>query len=675
MDGTRPDPQATIARLTRRLDRETRARLEAEAQYERGLRELYRHQQDIQLLEAVATAANNADRVEDALRTALALACDALDWPLAHVWMPPFDEGRTLRASGIWHVRDDPGGRLAAVQRALEAMGPPEIGIGLAGSVFASARPAWADGAGEGAHPGAARVAVPVIVGAEVVAVIELHALLAQVQDEGLLRVLAQLGTQLGRVFERQRTRDALEHGALYDALTGLANRALFLNHLDAALQRAHRTPDYQLAVLFIDLDGFKTVNDGLGHRLGDSLLQAVAARLGACLRGGAMVVAEDATHAGSPPRVDRRDDLLARLGGDEFTVLVDGVRGPPDAVRVASRLQRALREPFEVGGRVLYVSASIGVACSNSGYREPQDLVRDADAAMYRAKAAGRGGTMVFDREMHARAVERLQLESELHAAIANRELRVHYQPIVRLDDAAIVGFEALVRWQHPTRGLLSPALFVPLAEETGLIEDVGREVLQQACAAIAEWRTGHPHAGALSVSVNVASPQLARDQFPQAVQALLAHHGVPRDALRLELTETVVMRDAQRARNAMHALRAAGVALSIDDFGTGYSSLSQLRDLPFDTLKIDRAFVTDIDRRPDQQHLVRAIVSLAESLGLGVVAEGVETELERVALQGLRVTHAQGYLFHRPMPPEQIDAVLQAQLDRHGPMGGLPR
>jgi diguanylate cyclase (GGDEF)-like protein/PAS domain S-box-containing protein len=420
-------------------------------------------------------------------------------------------------------------------------------------------------------------------------------------------------------------TRQRLEYEASHDPLTGLPNRAAFVARVRSALGRARRTPDYRFAVLFLDLDRFKTINDSLGHATGDHLLVEVAHRLRGCLRPG---------------------DLVARLGGDEFTLFVDHLHGAADVQQIATRTLDALATPIDTGGHRLFVSASIGVALSRADDQAPEALLRDADIAMYRAKAAGLGRYEVFDARLHAETVSRLELETDLWWALRRNELSLVYQPIFEVGGRDLRGFEALLRWNHPARGPVAPSDFIPLAEAAGLIHEIGRWVLEEACREWSSWGLGT--AGPY-LSVNVSPRQLARPDLADTLAAVLAQTGVPAAALRLELTESALMTDRAGIGGILHVLRDSGVRVAVDDFGTGYSSLSSLHTLPVDILKIDRSFVERLASGGDET--VRSILTLARAHGLSVVAEGVETEDQLEALKAYGCDEAQGYLLGLPL------------------------
>lgn len=437
-----------------------------------------------------------------------------------------------------------------------------------------------------------------------------------------------------------QRRTAELRQRATHDVLTGLPNRALLHDDLVKALDRAKREPGYRMAVLFIDFDRFKVVNDSLGHEAGDHLLRGIAERLKRVLR------SDDTLTL-----METETTTAARLGGDEFCVLLSGLKRDEDAAIVADRILAELQHPYRIGDREVLSTASIGIAISSIGYERAEDLVRDADNAMYRAKAGGRDRYVIFDHTMHDEAMQRLTIESDLRRAVERDELRVMYQPIVSIDTGQVVGSEALVRWQHPQRGLIGPGEFVPIAEEIGIISQVGEWVLMESCRQLVAWQKMLPRAKALSVSVNVSGLQLADNLFARKVEQILAVTGINPADLVLEVTETAIVADVEAAAAMLQDLRDIGVRVSLDDFGTGHSSLSLLRQLPLTGLKIDQSFVRDAGGHRQYAAIVSAIISLVHNLNIDVVAEGVET-LEQIALlQALGCAKGQGYLFSRPV------------------------
>ena len=435
---------------------------------------------------------------------------------------------------------------------------------------------------------------------------------------------------------ELEESREHFRHAAFHDALTGLPNRSLFSDHLRVALRRAHQNEKYLFGVLFLDLDRFKNINDSLGHPCGDELLKLVARRLEACIR---------------------QTDMVARFGGDEFAILLDAIQDVSDAVRVAEKVQEAISAPFKLASHEAITTASIGVALSTSGYTEAEDIIRDADTAMYRAKDRGKARCEIFDTAMHTRAVTLLRLESDLRRALEKDELCVYYQPIVSLASGELHGFEALVRWRHPERGIVSPDDFIPLAEETGLILPIGLRVLWDACNQLRKWQQYSLSNRDLIMSVNLSGKQLMQPDLIQRIEEVLHESQINPWHLKLEITETVVMENPELAAVTLAKLRSLGVRLSIDDFGTGYSSLSYLNRFPVDTLKIDRSFVTSMNAADENLQIVKTIVTLAGNLGMQVVAEGVETEEQLDQLRSLKCQYGQGFYFSRPLDVPDAD------------------
>jgi PAS domain S-box-containing protein len=453
-------------------------------------------------------------------------------------------------------------------------------------------------------------------------------------------------------ITERKRAEEMLAHNAFHDGLTNLANRSLLLDRLARSLATFKRHAELKFAILFIDIDGFKVFNDSLGHASGDALLIQIAQRLTTCLRRADTV---------SRPRQDQTeeallsDSTLARPGGDEFVVLAEELRDPSDAVRVAERIQEKLAVPFEVDGHKIVVTASIGIAFNSSIAAEPQDVLRDAEIAMYRAKQTGKARCEVFDNGMHSAALKRLQLETDMRRAVEQGEFRVYYQPIVSLKDGQIVGFEALTRWHSP-RGLVMPNDFIPVADETGIILSINRQLLPEACKQLLSWQQQFPSNPPLSLSVNISPKQFTQADLPAQIGQLLQQSGMHPGCVDLEITETIAMADAEKSAGMLSGLKALGVGLDIDDFGTGYSSLSRLQSFRVDTLKIDRIFVSRMDTDHETFEIVRVIVMLAHSLGLKLVAEGVETQAQLDLLKGLGCERAQGYLFSKPVDHDTI-------------------
>jgi diguanylate cyclase (GGDEF)-like protein len=435
---------------------------------------------------------------------------------------------------------------------------------------------------------------------------------------------------------ELEESREHFRHTAFHDALTGLPNRSLFTDHLRIALRRAHQNEKYLFCVLFLDLDRFKNINDSLGHPSGDELLILVARRLESCIR---------------------QTDMVARFGGDEFAILLDAIQDPADALAVAEKVQQTISVPFRLATHEAITTASIGVALSTSNYMEAEDIIRDADTAMYRAKDAGKARYEIFDTAMHTRAVTLLRLESDLRRAIEKDELCVYYQPIISLPNRELHGFEALVRWRHPERGIISPDDFIPLAEETGLVLPIGLRVLGDACNQLQKWQQHSFAARDLIMSVNLSGKQLMQPDLIERIEEVLRESQIHPWHLKLEITETVVMDNPELAAVTLAKLRGLGVRLSIDDFGTGYSSLSYLNRFPVDTLKIDRSFVTSMNDADENLQIVKTIITLAGNLGMQVVAEGVETAEQLDQLRSLKCQYGQGFYFSKPLDVADAD------------------
>jgi diguanylate cyclase (GGDEF)-like protein len=453
---------------------------------------------------------------------------------------------------------------------------------------------------------------------------------------------------RISRVLEE--TKEHFRHAAFHDSLTGLPNRAMFTELLKAEIESSKRRSEHLFAVLFLDLDRFKNINDSLGHTHGDLLLVAFAERL---------------------ERTLRPVDTLARFGGDEFAILLSGIVDTTDAVRVAERIHEELLLPFDLDKNSAFATASIGIALSSSGYERPEDILRDADTAMYRAKENGKARYEMFDQGMHARAVSRLQLESDLQQAVEQKQFCVYYQPIIALETGRLSGFEALVRWNHPRRGIISPADFIPVAEETGLIVPLGRWVLEESCAKIRHWQQKSPSHRALSLSVNLSGRQVSQPDLVEQIKQALHDSKLSPHCLKLEITESVVMENAEAATIMFKQLRTLGVQLSIDDFGTGYSSLSYLHKFPLNYLKIDRSFVSRMATADDNSEIVRTIATLAHNLGMEVIAEGIETEEQHQQLKALGCEYGQGYLFSRPVDDRGAEHLLAKDVEREA---GLP-
>ncbi len=433
---------------------------------------------------------------------------------------------------------------------------------------------------------------------------------------------------------------EEMRYNALHDVLTGLPNRALFMDRLGRAVEHGKRYQDYLFAVLFLDLDRFKVINDSLGHILGDQLLIATARRLESCLR---------------------PTDTIARIGGDEFTILLEDISDISDTIRVAERIHMELKLPFDLGGQEVFTATSIGIALSATGYSQPSDLVRDADIAMYQAKVRG-ARYEIFNTSMHERTVARLQMETDLRRAIERMEFLIYYQPLVSLVTGKITGFEALVRWQHPQRGLLCPAKFVLLAEETGLLSLIDQWVMREACRQTHQWSEQMPKDLPLSISVNLANKQFTQPNLIEQISQILLETNLDASRLKLEITENVLMENRESATATLLQLKALGIRLVIDDFGTGYSSLGRLHSFPIDELKIDRSFVSQIGTDEGNLEITETIVTLAQKLSVDVTAEGIETASQLARLRELKCRYGQGYFLSRPLDSVAAEALIMA-------------
>lgn len=487
------------------------------------------------------------------------------------------------------------------------------------------------------------------------------------------LSILADLATNAStelalrhRILQRERVERQLRHASRHDPLTGLPNRSFFTERLAQAVSRARGGQGNLFALIFLDLDHFKVVNDSVGHHAGDELLVAVARRLEQCLRGG---------------------DMVARLGGDEFALLLERVQDGSDAAHVAERIQASLAAPVNVGGYDLFTTASLGIVLSSTAHEQPEHLLRSADMAMYRAKMSGRARFEIFDPAMHAAALIRLQLETDLRRAVDRHEFELHYQPVVELATGTITGVEALIRWRHPERGLMQPDSFIAEAEDTGLIVQIGLWVLDEACRQLSAWDTllqdgthdsasddqssgdeddagaVSPRPGELAVAVNIAGRQLIQPDLPRCVEATLRRYRLSPTRLKLEITESSIIDKPEPVVRMLHKIKDLGVQIYLDDFGTGYSSLSYLHQLPLDALKVDRAFVGQMETSDRAYQLVRTILTLSSNLHLDAIAEGVATVEQLERLRSLECGYAQGYLISEPLDADGMTALLRAR------------
>ncbi|HEX8399589.1 MAG TPA: EAL domain-containing protein [Pyrinomonadaceae bacterium] len=469
----------------------------------------------------------------------------------------------------------------------------------------------------------------------------EIERLRAEEAEKHLKEISASFAEQK-RISEALRaSKERFRHAALHDALTGLPNRSFFTEQLKYLLDNAKLDPAKGFCVLFIDLDRFKNVNDSLGHAIGDELLILVGKRI---------------------EHVIRQGDIVSRLGGDEFAIVLVNISTADDAVKFSERIYEAIAQPYQLHGFQVYTAPSIGIAMSNDEYEQPDDILRDSDIAMYHAKEGG-GGCALFDRELRTRAVGIMKIESELRDVSERGELRVFYQPIISLDSGRLAGFEALMRWQHPERGLISPAEFIPVAEDTGLIVPMTIWILREACTQLSRWRWQSPINRSLLVSVNLSGKHFTEPNLVEQVNQILHETGLEPHCLKLEITESAAMENAEATARILSSLRELGVRLSIDDFGTGYSSLSYLHRFPIDTLKIDRSFVSRMGEAGENSEIVQTILTLAKNLEMDVIAEGVEKSHQIELLRKFGCRYAQGFLFSKPQPAADIEKLMKQQ------------
>jgi diguanylate cyclase (GGDEF)-like protein len=648
-----PDDPVAVERLHRRWERERTARLEAEEIAERATRDLYRSLQEVreatavtELLGSIAVAANETDHIEQALAIALERVCEHMGWPVGHALLVAPD-GASLSPGGVWHLA--PGPAYEVFRDAVRDL-RFQHGVGLPGRVLESGEPAAIldlgsdpnfpradDAVAAGLRSG---FAFPVLVRSDVHAVLEFFSAERQQVDGALLRVMGQIGAQLGRVSERHQAEGRLTHLALHDALTGLPNRALLTAQIAAALEgRTGLAAVSTMAVLFIDLDDFKTINDSLGHAVGDQVLAEVADRFA--------TVGEDLVRRGEATRA-----TPARFAGDEFAFVLEGCH---DAAGPAAQIRQSLAMPIHTQADEVFVTVSIGGATARPS-DDVATLLRAADLAMHEAKRGGKQRFVLFETHMQDDATRRHQLAAALRVAVNQDDFVVHYQPVIEVASGRITQVEALVRWQHPELGLVAPGAFIGVAEETGLIVDLGQWVLEESCRQMVAWSEQHAELAGIDLAVNVSGRQLRDPDFAALVARVLERTGLAPQRLCLEITETVIADQGAHVEMTLLELRQLGVQLAIDDFGTGYSSLATLQHLPVHTLKIDRSFVANVPEDGDAGSIVWTIASLGHRLGLRVVAEGIESAAQLTAIRGFGCDLAQGYYCYLPAPPDDL-------------------
>ena len=634
-------------RLERDLAREKAARREAETIAEHGLRELYLNREHLKLLNNIASFANDSDDPKEALEYATQQICLATGWAVGHALIrrgPAGDE--RLEGTDIWAAQN-PDVIFPFIEASRLLVAWPCVSA--PGRLFIEQSPIWTPDihaqAAFSRSPAAERcglrsgIAVPVLMGHELVGALEFYQADTIKPEPDFLEILMQIGTQIGRVFKRRRHADILRVNATTDALTGLPNRAAFETELHSVFGVEHESSDFRLSLIYMDLDGFKLVNDTLGHVAGDMLLMAMAERL-------RDVVDKYAALAW----IERI--LLARIGGDEFVIMIraDGIEGT--STEIAGAIHKCLLPNQRIGANDVRAMASIGIAFNDAVYESSQELLRDADVAMYEAKSTAPGQTVIFSEQMRSEALVRLDLESDLRHAIETSAFELHYQPIVSIAGRALVGFEALVRWRRQDGEIVMPDVFIGSAEACGLIIPIGTWVLREACRAAGRLQSARVSATPIYVSVNVAIQQFQQLHFVELVRDILLETGADAKWIRLELTESSAVTNPAYAAQAIQQLRAMGVQVSLDDFGTGYSSLAHLQTMPFDTIKIDRSFVMKQTEADSNWSIVSAMKQLADSMGMAVIVEGVENEFQLAELDSLGCQFGQGWLFEKPMP-----------------------
>ncbi len=656
---------ARCAQLERQLARERRIRIEAESIAERGLREAYLTNRRFELLCSVANAANETTDPMETLRFAIAEICAANEWAFANVLLKEGSEGDVrLAACGIWHARI-PDEMFGFAERSSKLVVWPCASA--PGRLLIDQTTAWTRDiqtvSGFARSEDARRcnlrssISVPVIQGQELVAAMEFFTHDSIEPEPQLLETLNQIGVQIGRVFKRRASAQTLLTDALSDPLTELPNRKMFEAQLGLMFARRQNYEHTRMSLIYVDLDGFKLVNDALGHMAGDQLLIEMACRL--------QKVVTDYITTPFPGAPD--DVLIARMGGDEFTILVEGDCHRQVAVDIAKDIHTCLQPSHFIDSNEVRCAASVGIAHDDGNYVVAADLMRDADVAMYDAKARGHGQTTVFDQTMRDRAVRRLQLEAELRVALERREFRLHYQPIVDIANGRIAGFEALLRWQRGP-DLIQPDEFLHVAEQSGLMNVLGTWVLREACSVAASWSRQGNDLQRFYMSVNVAPSQFLQPDFVDQVRDIINATNADPCTLVIEVTESAAITNRQRTAQILDELRAMGIRLSLDDFGTGYSSFSHLQTLPFDSIKIDRSFVSG-EQTNMSWNIIDAMLSFARAMDMNVVAEGIETQYQLDRLAGVGCAFGQGFLYDRA-----ITADIAIEMLRGGNNYALP-
>lgn len=640
--------QIEAQRLRRRLLQERAARAEAEATAEKGLKSLYKKQQDLDLLLRISSAANSARSFEEALRFAIDQLCRYTGWPIGHAYLPDQQCPELLVPSAIWYF-DSPD-RYRAFRETTDITFLSH-GVGLPGRVASSGNSAWVvDVAADSNFPRCAvarehgihsAFAFGIWLGDEIAAILEFFSQQTLAKDPSILEIMGHIATQLSRVVERERAARQIYDLAYHDSLTGLPNRRLFKERLDFAIEQAQRT-GRRFALMFLDLDRFKTVNDNFGHRAGDILLDQAATRLNHCAGEGVTV---------------------ARWAGDEFVMLVPDVDRDAQIERVARNVLDVMYPSFMIGSEEIYVTFSIGAAVYPEGGESADTLLCNADTAVYKSKSMGRNRFEMFNVELARLSHQRRVFEANMRRALDNREFVLHYQPLVDIRSRRIIGVEALVRWASPENGVISPLQFIPIAEEAGMIVELGSWVLETACDQVKRWQ--NEIASDLRLSVNLSLRQFQQADLVALVTQILQRTGFEPRYLELEITESVAIGNLDEILTTIGEIRNLGVRFALDDFGTGYSSLSSLSVLPVDSVKIDKSFVQSVLVDARRAAIARSMIQMARSLNMLVIAEGVEQTSQLEFLKDQRCDAMQGFLFSKPAPSEEIASLLRGAYD----------